>query len=141
AADLDSIGRGTHLVGYEADGAAVQIERGVPVLTGADGTPSTFKILGIGVLGPTWQCDFFRPNQVRAATMGLYTRGGASVFTAATTDWARVLASGNTMVDRITQNVIDRLAAPPVAAPIPRSHVLTGETFAAISVCTRNRLS
>jgi hypothetical protein len=40
--------------------------------------------------------------------MGLFTRGGI-VFNAATTDWARVLASGHPQVDRITRNVLDRL--------------------------------
>jgi len=39
--------------------------------------------------------------------MGLYTQDGI-VFTAATTDWTRVLAI-NPYVDRITRNVLDRL--------------------------------
>jgi hypothetical protein len=31
------------------------------------------------------------------------------VFTAATTDWARVLAQGSPVVERITHNVLERL--------------------------------
>jgi hypothetical protein len=34
-----------------------------------------------------------------------------TVFTAATTDWARVLAAGNQDVKRITNNVLNRLQA------------------------------
>ena len=41
--------------------------------------------------------------------MGLYTRGGI-VFTAATTDWTRVLKT-NTHVAKITRNVLKRLQA------------------------------
>jgi hypothetical protein len=42
--------------------------------------------------------------------MGLLTNGG-TVFTAATTDWPRVLARGTRPgVERITRNVLDRLA-------------------------------
>ena len=44
-----------------------------------------------------------------AATMGVYTRGG-TVFTAATTDWAHGLQGGDPIVERITQNVLDRLS-------------------------------
>lgn len=40
--------------------------------------------------------------------MGLYSHRG-TVFNAATVDWARVLQSGNSQVDRITRNVLERL--------------------------------
>jgi hypothetical protein len=41
--------------------------------------------------------------------MGLHSNNG-TVFTAATTDWARVLANGGQrIVERITRNVLDRL--------------------------------
>ena len=50
--------------------------------------------------------------------MGLYTRGGI-VFTAATTDWTRVLKL-NAHVDRITRNVLNRLKshAVPIVGPL-----------------------
>lgn len=107
----DVFGAGEHLVGYECDGALFTLDNnGFPIPTGEDGTPSDFVILGVGELADNgWQFEA-RENQnqePRAATMGLYTRGGI-VFTAATTDWTRVL-NINTHVDRITRNVLDRL--------------------------------
>jgi hypothetical protein len=107
----DVFGADEHLVGYECDGALfTRDNHGFPVPTGADGTPPDFVILGVGELADKgWQFEA-RENQNQqshAATMGLYTRGGI-VFTAATTDWTRVLVS-NTHVDRITRNVLNRL--------------------------------
>jgi hypothetical protein len=98
-----------YLIGYECDGAHFdrgRLARGLPVRpTGADGTPESFTILGVGdVSGSGWG----RGN--KAATMGLHTNNG-TVFTAATTDWARVLTRGTRpAVERITRNVLDRLA-------------------------------
>ena len=40
--------------------------------------------------------------------MGYYQRGG-TVFTAGTTDWSHGLAGGDSAVEQITRNVIDRL--------------------------------
>ncbi len=97
---------GGSLVGYECDGAEfdrADLARGVPVRpTGRDGTPPDFLILGVGDVAPRgWGLGN------RAATMGLRTDGG-TVFTAGTTDWARLLAT-SPEVDRITRNVLDRL--------------------------------
>ncbi|GAA1788421.1 hypothetical protein HC028_12470 [Planosporangium flavigriseum] len=98
-----------YLVGYECDGAHFdrgRLARGLPARpTGDDGTPESFTILGVGDLtGSGWG----RGN--RAATMGLLTNHG-NVFTAATTDWPRLLARGEPVVERITRNVLDRLAS------------------------------
>jgi hypothetical protein len=41
--------------------------------------------------------------------MGIYTQGG-TVFTAATTDWSHGLVGGDTVVERITHNVLRQLA-------------------------------
>jgi hypothetical protein len=98
-----------YLLGYECDGAAFEradLEAGRPVRpTGTDGTPLDFTILAVGDTRPSgWGLGN------AAATLGLFTAGG-TVFNAATTDWARVLTSGtNPVVERITRNVIDRLA-------------------------------
>ncbi|GII21685.1 N,N-dimethylformamidase beta subunit family domain-containing protein [Planosporangium mesophilum] len=98
-----------YLVGYECDGAHFdrgRLRRGLPVRpTGDDGTPEDFTILGVGdVSGSGWG----RGN--RAATMGLHG-GNGTVFTAATTDWARLLGSGRSpVVEQITRNVVERLA-------------------------------
>jgi hypothetical protein len=98
-----------YLVGYECDGAhfdRADLAAGRPVRpTGEDGTPAEFTILAVGdATASGWGLGN------KAATMGAYTRGG-TVFNAATTDWARVLARGTSpAVDRITRNVLDRLS-------------------------------
>ena len=99
-----------YVVGYECDGAHFDREpwsRGRPAQpTGEDGTPESFVVLGVGDLVPSgWGFGN------RAATLGLFTApSGGTVFTAATTDWARVLAAGRSpAVEAVTANVLDRL--------------------------------
>ncbi len=108
------------LVGYEADGATFTRKRGLAVVTGDQGTPLNFFILGIAELGEGW----VRSSRHAAATMGLYTsdRGGI-VFNGATTDWP-CLVERNAEVDRITRNVLDRLRlrAVPILGPLPIRH-------------------
>ena len=108
------------LVGYEADGATFTRKRGLAVVTGDQGTPLNFFILGIAELGEGW----VRSSPHAAATMGLYTsdRGGI-VFNGATTDWP-CLVGRNAEVDRITRNVLDRLRlrAVPILGPLPMRH-------------------
>jgi hypothetical protein len=96
-----------HVVGYECDGARfdrADLRRGRPVRpTGDDGTPGDFVILGVGDVGRSgWGLGN------RAATMGVHAPNG-TVFTAATTDWPRLLARGSPVVEQITRNVLDRL--------------------------------
>ncbi len=112
-ADGDVFGGGPdeYLVGYECDGAAfdrADLAAGRPVVpSGTDGTPRGFTILGVGDTRPSgWGFG----NS--AATMGLLQRGRGTVFTGATTDWARLL-DRSAVVDRITRNVLDRLGAAP----------------------------
>ncbi|HEY7334385.1 MAG TPA: N,N-dimethylformamidase beta subunit family domain-containing protein [Bryobacteraceae bacterium] len=95
----DTFGGGPEqgLIGYECDGASF-----------ADGTPESFQILGTRRLTSNW--EYAEHAEGAAATMGIYQNVG-TVFTAATTDWARVLMS-DPLVDRITRNVIDGLTAP-----------------------------
>jgi hypothetical protein len=115
-ADGDTFGDGPgeYIVGYECDGAHFdrgRLARNLPVHpTGDDGTPEDFTILGVGDASVSgWGLGN------RAATMGVHTgvhNGNGTVFTAATTDWARVLAGGSSpVVDRITRNVLDRLSS------------------------------
>src|SRR4051794_19029145 len=64
-----------------------------------------FQILGVGLLSANWQDIPNKENRedVAAATMGVWeSPGKGTVFTAATTDWARVLAAGTQHVQRIT---------------------------------------
>jgi hypothetical protein len=98
-----------YLVGYECDGAhfdRAELSKPRPVRpTGEDGTPPGFTILGVG---DTSASGWGHGN--RAATLGLYaTAGGGTVFTSATTDWARLLAAGSQPVETITRNVLDHL--------------------------------
>ncbi len=119
----DALGAGTPLIGYECDGAAFAYDAdGVARATGADGTPDSFLILGLYVLRPVnedfhtmrwshWNCPEREPGGTgpRAATMGLYTRGG-TVFTAGTTDWPTVVGRGqDAAVEQVTRNLLDRL--------------------------------
>ncbi|MFH8556902.1 N,N-dimethylformamidase beta subunit family domain-containing protein [Streptomyces celluloflavus] len=122
----DALGAGTALIGYECDGAAFTRDAaGIAHATGADGTPTSFLILGIYLLDPVnedfhqlrtghWNCPVREPGNTgpRAATMGLYTAGG-TVFTAGTTDWPVVCGHElDAGVVRVTRNVLDRLAGP-----------------------------
>ncbi|MCK2213844.1 hypothetical protein MF672_008580 [Actinomadura sp. ATCC 31491] len=109
--DGDVFGLEECLVGYECDGAAFDRQAAPPyVPTCADGTPPGFTILAVGDCAAAgWGFGN------RAATMGLHTAGG-TVFTGATTDWARGL-DGSAAVERITANVLDRLGGPPAVSP------------------------
>src|SRR5207249_4522978 len=98
-----------HLVGYECDGALATKRGSYLVPTATDGTPENFVILGWApLLDPRWR---LMPDQVSGmATMGVFDNGLGTVFNAATTDWSRLLRYGEPVVDRVTRNVIDRLA-------------------------------
>jgi hypothetical protein len=96
------------IVGYECDGAPLsqyRDKRGYLLADRNHGTPATFLVLGFGFLSPNWE---YRETEHAAATMGAYTDHG-TVFTAATTDWVRVVRDGDSIVNRITRNVLDRL--------------------------------
>jgi hypothetical protein len=108
--DGDVFGEDEYLIGYECDGAdfhRADLAAGRPVTpTGADGTPAAFEILAVGDTRSSGPWGFGNG----AATMGLL-RAGGTVFTASTTDWARVLTADTTPVlDRITRTVLDRLS-------------------------------
>nr|BFE55478.1 hypothetical protein GCM10020063_000040 [Dactylosporangium thailandense] len=93
-------------VGYETDAALFRDVDGVPRITGGDGTPASFVILATADLRH-WR----RYGQGGHATMGVFRAGAGTVFNAATVNWGNTLA--DPVVDRITRNVLDRLAAPP----------------------------
>jgi hypothetical protein len=97
-------------LGYETDAAAyVEEPEGYPRVTGEEGTPVTFVLLGTADLRTTgWQ----KPG---AATMGVYRRNG-TVFTASSTDWVDTLTTQpgypvDPSVVAITRNVFNRLAS------------------------------
>ncbi len=86
---------------YETDAAAfVDEDEGYPRVTGEDGTPLSFVVLGSADLR-SWT------GKAGWATMGIYHRNGV-VFNAGTTDWMGELP-GNPMLQQITRNVFNRL--------------------------------
>jgi hypothetical protein len=129
----DVVGAEPVVVGYECDGCELQLAGGLPVPTGADGTPKTFQVLAtapahlwesaerpaalplIGVGELNWVAERLAgadtpENRAKfahgAAVMGSFERGRGAVFTTGCTDWAFGL--GDPAVSRITRNVIDR---------------------------------
>ncbi len=113
-AQADTFGAENTIVGYECDGCELTLQKGLPVPTYRDGTPDGFNILATAPV--RWHPDDaewygrWEKGRTGNATMGIYTRGG-TVFTAATTDWAHGLAGGDTVVERITHNVLQRLSS------------------------------
>jgi hypothetical protein len=111
------------LIGYECDGCQFEMRDGRPVPTCDDGTPDTFEILATGPAALTDTDDSLRIlsearygegtsrrlPQPGAAVMGLYQRGG-TVFTTGCTEWTNGLSGGDKVVQRITRNILDRLA-------------------------------
>jgi hypothetical protein len=100
------------IVGYECDGCEFEMQDGLPVPTGRDGTPEGFTILAS--CPAKWHpddalwYDRFPADRVGAAVLGTYTAGG-TVVTVGSTDWAHGLAGKDAAVERITRNVLDRL--------------------------------
>lgn len=109
--DGDVLGEKEYLVGYECDGAhfdRADLEAGRPVRpSGIDGTPTDVTILGVGDLA---RGGWGFGNAAATMLVRDGSDGRGTVFSAATTDWARVLADGREpAVDRITRNLLDRL--------------------------------
>ncbi|MSU58338.1 MAG: hypothetical protein EXS35_09180 [Pedosphaera sp.] len=109
----DTFGGQDTIVGYECDGCELTWRDGLPFPTFRDGTPESFNVL---CTAPArWHpgdCEWYEKwerGRTGAACLGLYTRGG-TVFTAGTTDWSHGLRGGDPVVERITKNVLDRLA-------------------------------
>lgn len=100
------------IVGYECDGCEFEMQGGLPVPTGSDGTPTEFTILA--TCPAKWHpddsqfYDRFPIDRVGAAVFGTYTRGG-TVVTVGSTDWAHGLQGKDPVVEQITKNVLDRL--------------------------------
>ncbi|MGE5683461.1 MAG: N,N-dimethylformamidase beta subunit family domain-containing protein [Bacillota bacterium] len=91
------------IVGYEVDGTLHTWKNGLPEVTGLDGTPQNFRLLGHSpAIG---QGAVF---ENRFASMGVfYTKKGGAVFNAATIYWARGL-DWDTSTQKIMKNVIDK---------------------------------
>jgi hypothetical protein len=133
----DQLAAESSLIGYECDGCELTLERGLPVPTGTDGTPSNFEIIAIAPVAlfsrensPEWLYPEGVPTDLEVvaeqvfgnvdadslatfahghAVMGCYVApSGATVFTSGTTEWACCL--GDPQVSQITRNIIERLS-------------------------------
>ncbi|GGV34858.1 hypothetical protein GCM10010495_59880 [Kitasatospora herbaricolor] len=102
-ADGDTFARGG--LGYETDAAELEFTDGVPAATGRDGTPASFTVLATADLRH-WDAY----GQGGWAVMGVFDSGAGTVFNAGTVNWGAAL--DDPVVDRITRNVLTRLAAP-----------------------------
>ncbi|MBI2755865.1 MAG: hypothetical protein HYX52_04050 [Chloroflexi bacterium] len=133
----DTFGAEQRLVGYECDGARLtRTPAGHIVAAGTDGSPPDLAVLGVAPLGVGWQD---RPAGANAAaTMVVLNSGPGTVFTAGTTDWSRVLDAGHVEVERITTNVLTRLAVRGlrITGPHPCE---SGSTFPAVGERARFR--
>jgi hypothetical protein len=104
--DGDEFGYEDRIVGIEVDGAHFRWEEGLPVVTGIDQSPETFRILA---LSPAHTASL--SNNLGFATMGyFYNDNGGLIFNGATTGWVNGLGK-DSIVDRITFNVINKLLA------------------------------
>jgi hypothetical protein len=117
------------IAGYECDGCEFVWKDGVPVATGRDGTPKNFEIVATAPArwdleegSLDWAHSIRRsfttgkaqlmPRDLERdgnACVGTYTRGG-TVVTVGSCDWSDGLKSGNSVVDRIVRNIMDRLS-------------------------------
>jgi len=111
----DEFGAKHSIVGYECDGCELEWKDGLPVPTHRDGTPESFQVLAS--CPAKWHpddCEWYEKwerGRVGNACLGVYTRGG-TVFTCGSTDWAHGLRGGDDVPERITRNILDRLAKP-----------------------------
>jgi hypothetical protein len=119
----DKLGDADKLLGYECDGCLFEMRDDRPVPTCQDGTPETFEILATAPAALSDADDSVRIvsealygegtsrrlRQPGAAVMGMYQRGG-TVFTTGCTEWTNGLRGGDPAVERITRNILDRLA-------------------------------
>jgi hypothetical protein len=133
----DLLGAAAGTVGYECDGCDLVMRDGLPVATGEAGTPANFEVVGTAPATPfdkdttplplapggAYELEFHAerllgddsPASMEKlrhghAVLGTYQRGG-TVVTAGTTEWAYGLS--DPAVDRVTRNIINRLATPP----------------------------
>ena len=127
----DVIGADPIVVGYECDGCELALQNGLPVATGAGGTPKDFEVLGTAPahLWETAEGDSGLPdiyvgelNWVTQrlggadtpesrerfaygnAVLGSFKKGKGEVFTTGCTDWAYGLQDET--ISRVTANVL-----------------------------------
>jgi hypothetical protein len=111
----DTFGKDACIVGYECDGTPYPKNGQRPVSPTFElpSTPPGLVILGAADTS-VWPGlpNSGYPLGNKGATMAIYQRNG-TVFTGATTDWPRVLESGDAFTAAITRNVINRFGGLP----------------------------
>jgi hypothetical protein len=134
----DVLGAGSRIFGYEVDGLDYIIRDGLPSPTGLGGAPGGLCILGLG-LGTNVEADYgiwgealfikdddglwiadamhgnTSPETMAKVTRGNgmivhFSKGKGEVFTAGTCEWVMGLTRGDTQVEQITRNVLDRFS-------------------------------
>ncbi|MFL5340857.1 MAG: N,N-dimethylformamidase beta subunit family domain-containing protein [Gemmataceae bacterium] len=109
----DAFGGKNSIVGYECDGCELTLKDGLPAPTGRDGTPASFEV--VATAPARWHpddCEWYErweKGREGHAVVGVYVRGG-TVVTVGSTDWSHGLRGNDPTVERITRNVLDRLA-------------------------------
>ncbi len=114
----DEFGREDSIVGVEADAADLEFVDGKPRYTGRDGVSTHYKILALadaGVDGVLAQRGVkLREPDGEATAYGTVaineTEFKGTIFNAATIEWGHGLYRDDSVVARITRNVLNRLA-------------------------------
>ncbi|MBO2462101.1 N,N-dimethylformamidase beta subunit family domain-containing protein [Actinomadura violacea] len=133
----DVFGGDACIVSFEVDGVDYTFRKGLPYPTHEDGAPANLEILAmapavvgeidrwggrvplgapegeaIGLIGALYDGDppeFRRDARYGAAMIGVFERGG-TVFNAGTCEWVSGLIARDPFTERITHNVLRRLA-------------------------------
>ncbi|MDB6135701.1 MAG: hypothetical protein JWM59_3944 [Verrucomicrobiales bacterium] len=110
----DAFGGKDTIVGYECDGCELEFRDGLPFPTHRDGTPESFEI--VCTAPAQWHpddCQWYdqwENGRKGHAVLGVHQRGKGTVFTCGSTDWSHGLRGGDPAVDRITRNLLEKLA-------------------------------
>ena len=134
----DALGLADAIVGYEVDGCELAITDGMPVPTHMDGAPETLEVLATAparlwaqdeqpsryahepgelehvamvLFGEGWQDQVHRIANNHAVLGCFDVPGGGTVFNAGCTDWTYGIEGGDSDVQRVTRNVLERLSA------------------------------
>jgi hypothetical protein len=106
----DDFGRPYAIVGYEVDGAPVEMVEGRPRILPSGGTPQGFEVLGHAAC---W--NRYRPDTTGVALMAIRELGSSFVFNGGTTGWCWGLPHDSD-VQRVTRNLIAHLSRRPLTS-------------------------
>jgi len=135
----DVFGAASRIFGYEVDGLDYSFRDGLPIAAGTDGAPEGLEIIAMGLAvlaeenhGERGVVPFLGEDDLRFAAEAVhgaatpeamekmrrgsgmivcFSKGKGKVFTAGTCEWVAGLIDRDPFVERITRNVLDRLAS------------------------------